>query len=120
MNSLRTEADNAVLRAEEAEAKNKKYEHLLLEKEQEITSLQHKLSQSEAELEKAEEKVAEYKTANVDGEQTKMTSEGLQRKVQLLEEELDAAEKNVKETVDRYVSPLASLGIVDVNCLLLG
>jgi len=53
LNSLRTEADNAVLRAEEAEAKNKKYEQVLLEKEQEITSLQHKLSLLDGELEKA-------------------------------------------------------------------
>lgn len=30
-----------------------------------------------------------------------MTSEGLSRKVQLLEEELDAAEKNVKDTVEK-------------------
>lgn len=39
----------------------------------------------------------------MDGEQSKTTSEGLARKVQLLEEELDAAEKNLKETVDKCV-----------------
>ncbi|KDQ61671.1 hypothetical protein JAAARDRAFT_31136 [Jaapia argillacea MUCL 33604] len=99
--ALRAEADAAVTRAEDAEAKNKKYEQLLLEKDQEITSLQHKLSVMDAELEKAETKLHDAKLANDDGEQSKMTNEGLTRKIQLLEEELDAAEKNVKETVEK-------------------
>lgn len=103
MNSLRLEADNAVIRAEEAEAKVKKYELELLAKEQEITSLQHKLSLLDAENEKAEAKLQEYKVLNADGEQNKTTTETLLRKVQLLEEELDVAEKNLKETVDKYV-----------------
>jgi tropomyosin len=103
MNSLRVEADNAVTRAEEAEAKNKKYEQALLEKDQEITSLQHRLGVLDAELEKAEAKVADSKAAQMEGEHSKMTSEGLVRKIQLLEEELDAAEKNVKETVEKCV-----------------
>jgi len=101
MNQLRTEADNAVTRAEEAEAKNKKYEQVLLERDQEITSLQHRLGILEAELEKADAKLADSKMAREEGEHSKMTNEGLTRKVQLLEEELDAAEKNVKETVEK-------------------
>jgi len=101
MSQLRMEADNAVTRAEEAEAKNKKYEQALLEKDQEITSLSHRLGLLESDLDKAEEKVKDYKTAQADGENSKMTNEGLIRKIQLLEEELDAAEKNVKETVEK-------------------
>lgn len=101
MDQLRAEADNAVTRAEEAEAKNKKYEQAILEKDQEITSLQHKLSILDAELEKAEAKLAESKVAQEEGEHSKTTNEGLIRKIQLLEEELDAAEKNVKETVEK-------------------
>ncbi|KAI8985554.1 tropomyosin like-domain-containing protein [Trametes punicea] len=101
LQSLRAEADNAIARAEEAEAKNKKYEQLLLEKEQEIASLNHKISVLDSDLEKAEAKVAELKAANEDGEQNKTANEGLQRKVQLLEEELDAAEKNLKEAMDK-------------------
>lgn len=104
MNQLRLDADHAIARAEEAEAKNKKYEQMLLEKEQEIASLQHRLGLSDAELEKAERSVATHKSASAEGEQSKQTSELLQRKVQLLEEELDTAEKNLKETVERYVS----------------
>jgi tropomyosin len=104
MTSLRVEADNAVARAEDAEAKNKKYEQIILEKDHEITHLQHKLSVVDADLEKAEAKLAELKSAQEDGETSKSTNEGLLRKIQLLEEELDAAEKNVKETVEKWVS----------------
>lgn len=107
MNSLRAEADNAVLRAEEAEAKNKKYEQALLEKDQEITSLQHRLSSLDAEQEQTEAKLTELKKGLVDGESSKTSAEGLVRKVQLLEEELDAAEKNVKETAEKYVFHLS-------------
>lgn len=107
MNSLRLEADNAVTRAEEAEAKNKKYEQVILEKDQEITSLSHKLSLLDADLEKTEAKLAELKSAQEEGETSRTTNEGLNRKIQLLEEELDAAEKNVKETVEKCVDCLS-------------
>lgn len=109
MQQLRTEADTAVGRAEEAEAKNKKLEQLLLEKDQEITSLNHKLTVVDADLEKTEGKLSELKLASQEGEHSKTTNEGLQRKIQLLEEELDAAEKNVKETMEKYVSLRAVL-----------
>ena len=89
------------------EAKNKKYEQMLLEKDQEITSLTHKVSVLEGDLEKAETSLADLKGASVEGESSKATSENLQRKVQLLEEELDAAEKNVKDTVEKYVFAVA-------------
>ncbi|KAJ7694638.1 tropomyosin [Mycena rosella] len=101
MNQLRTEADNAVTRAEDAEGKNKKLEQLLLEKDHEITSLQVKLEHLDAELAKAEGIISESKADRDAGETSKMTNEGLVRKIQLLEEELDAAEKNVKETVEK-------------------
>ncbi|KAE9399925.1 actin filament-coating protein tropomyosin [Gymnopus androsaceus JB14] len=90
LNNLRLEADAAIERAEASEAKNKKLEQALLEKEQEITSLTHRLAVADEQLEK-----------NVDNVGSKTTSEGLQRKIQLLEEELDAAEKNAKDTVEK-------------------
>jgi tropomyosin len=101
MNALRTEADNAITRAEEAEAKNKKLEQMLLERDHDITSLNHKLSQLDADLEKAEHSVADSKVARDEGENSRTMNETLTRKIQLLEEELDAAEKNVKETVEK-------------------
>lgn len=105
--SLRAEADNAVERAETAEAKNKQYEQELLRKDQEIISLQTKLSVLDAELEKTEAKLADAKHAQEESEQNRTANENLTRKIQLLEEELDSAEKNVKETVDKYVLSIA-------------
>jgi tropomyosin len=101
---LRAEADAAAERAEAAEAKNKKYEQLLLEREQENASLAHKLSVLEGDLEKAENKNAELKKSSGDVDSSRATADGLQRKIQLLEEELDAAEKNVKDTVEKSVA----------------
>ena len=85
------------------EAKNKKYEQEILQKDQEILSLQHKLSILDADLEKAETKLSEHKTLHADGDASRSTNESLNRKIQLREEELDAAEKNAKETVEKCV-----------------
>lgn len=101
LSSLRAEADHAVTRAEDAEAKNKKFELELLQKDQEIASLTHKLGVLEEDLDKAEHTVAELKQSTAEGEAGRSTNEKLTRKIQLLEEELDTSEKNVKETVER-------------------
>lgn len=52
-------------------------------------------------MEKTEEKLADMKLAKEEGEHNKNTADNLTRKIQLLEDELDAAEKNVKETVEK-------------------
>lgn len=75
----------------------------LLAREQEITSLNHKLSVMETDLEKAEGKLADAKHDRESGDSAKNNAEALTRKIQLLEEELDAAEKNLKDTVEKYV-----------------
>jgi tropomyosin len=101
MNALRAEADAAVTRAETAEAQNKKWEQQLLEKEQFITSLNVQIARLDTELQATEDKLAQAKTAQEDGEHSKTTNDSLARKIVLLEEELDAAEKNVKETTEK-------------------
>jgi len=101
LNSLRTEADASIARAEDAESKNKKYEQEILTKDQDITSLSHKVSLLEADLEKTEAKLTEAKAHHEEGETHKGANESLNRKVQLLEEELDTAEKNLKDTVEK-------------------
>jgi len=73
----------------------------ILQKDQEIQSLNHKLNVAEADLEKAEAKVADAKIVHEQGEMSKGTADNLSRKVQLLEEELDTAEKNVKDTMEK-------------------
>jgi tropomyosin, fungi type len=103
LSTLRAEADSAIERAEVAEAKNKKYEQQVLEKDQEIVSLQHRLAVTESDLEKAESKLGDAKAAHDENETSKTTNEALTRKIQLLEEELDNAEKNLKDTVERCV-----------------
>lgn len=57
----------------------------------------------DADLEKAETKLADAKAAQQEGDQSKTISEGLQRKIQLLEEELDAADKNLKDAMEKCV-----------------
>lgn len=73
----------------------------LLERDQEVSSLQHKLSLAESELDKSESKVKELKGAAEEGDSHRTTGENLARKVQLLEEELDKAEKDLKDTTEK-------------------
>jgi len=101
MNAIRAEADRAVERAEAAEAKNKKYEQEILMKDQDIGSLQHRLGVVEGDLDKAEQALNDLKHKSDEGAEGKTTNDTLTRKIQLLEEELDAAEKNAKETVEK-------------------
>jgi tropomyosin len=55
--------------------------------------------------------LAEKKLALAEAESGKATNESLNRKIALLEEELDAAEKNLKETVEKYVLSSRRLGV---------
>src|SRR3954471_7191751 len=77
------------------------YKQDVLEKEQEIASLQHKLKLSEEENDKYETQLKEYKTAAAESETHRTTGENLTRKVQMLEEELEQAEKDLKETHEK-------------------
>jgi len=99
--ALRAEADHAVDRAEKAEVKNKSYDQQLMVKDQEISSLTHKLGLVEKELEKTEAKLNEMKGEVEGAESGKSQSNALSRKVVLLEEELDTSERNAKETVEK-------------------
>jgi tropomyosin len=101
LTQLRAEADAAIDRAEAAEAKNKKYEQQILEHEQTITSLTHRLGLLEGQLDTSETQLLASKKTLSEGEQNKLDRDNLVRKVQLLEEELDSAEKNLKETVEK-------------------
>ncbi|CAO1631346.1 unnamed protein product [Parajaminaea phylloscopi] len=101
LNSLRQEADAALERAEDAEAKNKRLEHELLQKEQEIASLSHKNDLLEQNLDKADAKLTEHKSAAEAHAGSQDTADTLQRKIALLEEELDNAEKNLRETTEK-------------------
>jgi len=55
----------------------------------------------EAEADKQTEELSSLKKAELDGAASSQNNEALTRKIQLLEEELDNSEKNVKETVEK-------------------
>ena len=101
MNSLRIEADEASAQVEEMKAKVKTLEQENLQKEQEITSLTHKNGLLEAEVDKLEGLIKEAKTVADEGQQHGTQNEALQRRLQLLEEEAEEADKNLRETNDK-------------------
>jgi tropomyosin len=101
MNQLRIEADEASGKVEELHKQVKTLEQENLQKEQEITSLQHKNGLLEADLEKLEGQVKDAKAAADEGSQHGTQNETLQRRLQLLEEEAEEADKNLRETNDK-------------------
>jgi len=101
---LKQEADAAVERAEAAEAKIKLLEQELMARDQDITSLSHRLAVAEDEVAKREGELEKSKVRASESDNLHQTGDSLRRKIQLLEEELDQAEKNVKETVEKCVT----------------
>jgi len=101
MNSLVIKADEATAEAEEYKNKLKALEQENLQKEQEITSLQHKNGLLEAEVEKLEGQIKDAKALGEEGAQHGTQNEALQRRLQLLEDEAEEADKNLRETNDK-------------------
>lgn len=102
MNNLRIEADEAHEKNEELNAKIRTLEQESLAKEQEITSLNHRNSLLEEEVEKLENSVKDAKDAAGASAQHDTQNEALQRRVQLLEEEAEENEKTLRETNEKY------------------
>lgn len=107
MNALRLEADESAAKVEELQTKVKSLEQENLAKEQEITSLSHKNQLLETELEKLESGLKDAKAAADESSQHGTQNESLQRRLQLLEEEAEEADKNLRETNEKYVTPHA-------------
>ncbi|KAK0560390.1 tropomyosin-2 [Tilletia horrida] len=101
LTSLRSEADMHIERADAAETEVKNLKQDNLRKEQEIASLQHKISLLEADLDKTEGKLADAKKGAEDHESSRSNQDSLQRKISLLESELDTAEKNLRDTTEK-------------------
>jgi len=102
MEALRLEADESAGKVEELSAKVKTLEQENMQKEQEITSLQHKNSVLEQEVEKLEKMHADAKAAADESAQHGSQNETLQRRLQLLEEENEEADRNLRETNEKY------------------
>lgn len=64
---------------------------------------------AEAKLDELDGKLAEHKVFSQEAESSKTTNDSLQRKVQLLEEELDNAEKNAKDVVEKCAASLCPM-----------
>lgn len=111
MNTLRIEADEATAKVDQLQAKIKVLEQENLQKEQEIKSLTHKNGLLEAEVEKLESGIKEAKALADEGTQHGTHNETLQRRLQLLEEEAEEADKNLRETNDKYVPPTIVLDL---------
>jgi tropomyosin len=103
MEALRVEADESAVKAEELAKKVKALEQENLAKEQEITSLQHKNGVLEQEVEKLEKLHGEAKNAADESAQHGTQNDALTRKLQLLEEEAEQNDKNLRETNEKYV-----------------
>lgn len=101
MNQLRIEADESAAKVEELQAKVKTLEQQNLQQEQEITSLTHKNGLLESEVDKLENQVKDAKALADEGHQHGTQNETLQRRLQLLEEEAEEADKNLRETNDK-------------------
>ena len=106
MSNLRVEADESHAKVIELQAKVKTLEQENLAREQEVTSLTHKNQVLEAEVEKLESGIKAAKLTADEGAQHGTHNEALQRKLQLLEEEAEGADKNLRETNEKYVSPI--------------
>lgn len=104
MNSLRLEADEAVAKVEELQAKVKALEQENLSKEQEITSLQHNNGLLQAEVEKLEAAIKDFKKVADEGQEFGTQKETLQRRLQLLEDEAEEADKTLREANEKYVT----------------
>lgn len=89
------------MRGDAAEAKVKALAQDHIQRDYEIQSLKNKLQRAEGDLEKAEDRITQTKSALDEGESTKTVGEGLMRKISLLESELDNAERNLRETTDK-------------------
>jgi chromosome segregation ATPase len=107
MNQLRLEADESSAKVEELQSKVKALEQENLTKEQEITSLQHRNNLLESQVEKLETGIKDLKKSADEGQQHGTENESLTRRLQLLEEEAETADKTLREANDKYVATAA-------------
>lgn len=101
---MRVEVEASQHQVEDLTAKTKVLEQEALAKEQEIISLRHQNQLLEAEVEKLEGGIKEHKAVAAESSQHGKQNETLQRRMQLLEDEAEEADKNLRETNEKYVT----------------
>lgn len=77
-----------------------------MSKEHEISSLRHNNTNLEAEVEKLEGHVTKHKGELDRVGEAGSQNEALQRRLQLLEEEAEESDKNLRETNEKYAAPM--------------
>jgi len=102
LNALRVENDEVSAKHEDLQGKVKVLEQENLAKEHEITSLSHKNQLYESEVETLEKKNKEIQKALEEASGAGTHNESLQRRLQLLEEEAEESDKNIRETNEKY------------------
>ncbi|KAH9072220.1 actin filament-coating protein tropomyosin [Lactarius deliciosus] len=112
LSNLRVEADTAIRRAEEAEAKNKKLEQALLERDQEIKSKDHRLDDPRK---GTRTYFARMMMIHADYTPETSTAEHNERKLQRAEQERDIWEKKYEEAEKKYRKAQADLEELVVN-----
>ena len=99
------EQEETAAKNEELQAKVKTLEQENLAKEHEITSLSPKNQLLETEVEKLESGVKDAKKEAEAQAGHGTQNESLQRRLQLLEEEAEESDKNIRETNEKYAHP---------------
>ena len=110
MASLRVEADEAQSQVETLTKEVKDLKQENLEKEQEIKSLRHQNTVLESEVEKLEGGLKDAKGIADQSTHHAGQNESLQRRLQLLEDEAEEADKNIRESNEKYEELYSALG----------
>lgn len=115
MEALRLEADDSAAKVDELSTKVKALEQENMQKEQEITSLQHRNGVLEKEVEKLEGLHKDAKAAADESVHHGTQNEAHQRKIQVLEEEAEQTDKVLRETNEKYVMDLRRQDMTDIR-----
>lgn len=98
---IRAEADAANARADEYEAKYKELEQVQMKQEHDIISLSNQNKHLEEDLELAQEKIKQLKSLEDGEDDLKKENDAAQRKITLLEQELENSELTIRETTKK-------------------
>ncbi|EIE88611.1 hypothetical protein RO3G_13322 [Rhizopus delemar RA 99-880] len=100
--SIRAEADAANARADEYEKKYKELEQIQMQQEHEIIALTNQNKHLEEDLHTAQEKIESLKAIEEEDDDLKKENDAAQRKITLLEQELEKSEKAVREATKNF------------------
>ncbi|KAL2916428.1 tropomyosin-2 [Polyrhizophydium stewartii] len=101
LEKLRVESDSNLSRAEKAEAEVKELKNELAKRETDVHNHLNKIQLLQMDLERAEKRADDNKLEKSKSDKDETLNEALQRKIQMLEQQLDAKEHDRKEAVDR-------------------